>query len=286
MQGFKIKGWKGRSGEHWSPPTSAQCVGGAAQAGQGWEPNRVSSSPTRGGPNLVPAGSSSFNDKTTPKPWKLWCGSWLGFEAWELFLKETGTLGYIPVRLECRSEPGVCQSRSGAAQVHSEVPGSSPALVSYLRIRLSSMESQGPVGLLQYRQLFCKPHWWKGTIVHPAPRHIQRIFPLKPDFFFFSMRRYQDPRDQQCLSSLRGLFWIRLWMWFSKQLPNRNWTRTPAPDEENALPLTTLVFAKGICPQTTRTWGKMGQKRISVYKIEASPHQHLTTYPVCFVQCD
>lgn len=105
-------------------------------------------------------------------------------------------------------------------------------------------------------------------------------------FFFFSMRRYQDPRDQQCLSSLRGLFWIRLWMWFSKQLPNRNWTRTPAPDEENALPLTTLVFAKGICPQTTRTWGKMGQKRISVYKIEASPHQHLTTYPVCFVQCD
>ena len=86
------------------------------------------------------------------------------------------------------------------------------------------------------------------------------------------------------LSSLfqRKLFWIRLWMWFWKRLPNWNRTQIPAPDEKDALSLTISGFAKGICPHTTRTWGEMGQKRISVYKWRP-PHTGTSLSPWIFL---
>lgn len=193
-----------------------------------------------------------------PKTKEMRCGSSVWFESWQSFLTETRTPCYIPnceVRTHKARAWRVLVTTSVCAAPW-EVPGSLPnSFFFFWKLQYKAIVLDAEPGASGFTAVvLCKSHWRKGTTVHLPPGQSISTLPLMPELFFSE----EVPEWVGCLPSFRGLFWFRLW----KQLPNWNLTTITAPNEGDALFfLTTSGFAKGICPQTTRTWGRKWTRR-------------------------
>lgn len=127
-----------------------------------------------------------------PKTKEMRCGSWVWFESWQSFLKETRTLCYIPnceVRTH-KAEPGVCWSRPASAQC----PGTFLALSLihfFWKLQYKAIILRAEPGASRFTAVvLCKSHWRKGTNVHLPPGQSISTFPLTPELF--SVKRFQN----------------------------------------------------------------------------------------------
>lgn len=133
-----------------------------------------------------------------------------------------------------------------------DVPGSLPNSF-FLE---ASVQGYHPTCRTRCQQIYCSGVMQitlkKRDQCSSASRAVHFHLPFNAWTFFSE----EVPEWVGCLPSFRGLFWFRLW----KQLPNWNLTTITAPNEGDALFFLTTSkgFAKGICPQTTRTWGGNG----------------------------
>lgn len=211
MQGFKTKGWKGRSKARLGPWWLRALR--AAQTAQGWEPKGGEQCLTCSLRSAVQAEEdltcsqlpAPSRTKGPPKPRKSWCKSWVRFKASHLFY-ETRIVCSIPnCRVGLQKARTWCAGHEWGYKTALEDSWHSPQSGFWNSVH-TCLTWRGRYRLVSYSpgimQSTLKKRDHVSSCVQANPRGppFNKVWP-------FSMKRH---RDLKCLPSCRGLLWIRL----------------------------------------------------------------------------